>query len=303
MGLEKFVDVQYGDEQRVWHMCTPGNWPGVLFKRREDFVYGMNMVGVAAYNCSRVKIFTFQLMSNHLHFVILGEEVDVLEFYSVLKRYMLRLWNNNAGVAQVKSLIPRLFLVKDRKYLQNLIAYVNRNGYVTDSSCTPFSYMWGANTLFFNGLRKYISKVPFKSLTIRDRRLIFRKRDLELPSDWFLTDGYISPECYCHIDAAESCFMSAHHYFSIISKGVESFVEMAKELGDTIFYTDNELYRVVANICIKEFGCSDAALLAKNSKISLAVKLRKEYNAGVKQLSRILKLDNHIVESLFPKFG
>ena len=56
-------------------------------------------------------------------------------------------------------------------------------------------------------------------------------------------------------------------------------------------------------MCIKEFGCSDAALLAKNQKISLAVKLRKEYNAGVKQLGRILKLENHIVESLFPKLG
>ncbi len=303
MSLEKFADVEYGEEQMVWHLCTPGNWPGVLFKSREDFVYGMNMVAVAAYNSRYVKIFTFQLMSNHLHFVILGAETDVMEFYSVLKRYMLRLWNNNAGEAQVRLLVPKLFPVEDRKYLQHLIAYVNRNGYVTDSSCTPFSYKWGANALFFNGLRNCVSKVPLNSLTIRDRRSIFRKRDLDLPADWYLTDGYISPECYCQIDAAESCFNSAHHYFSIISKGVESFVEMAKELGDAIFYTDNELYRVVANMCIKEFGCPDAALLAKNQKISLAVKLRKEYNAGVKQLSRILKLENHIVESLFPKLG
>lgn len=91
MCLEKFVDVEYGEGQMVWHLCTPGNWPGVLFKSREDSVYGMNMVGVAAYNSRYVKILMFQLMSNHLHFVILGAETDVMEFYSVLKRYMLRL--------------------------------------------------------------------------------------------------------------------------------------------------------------------------------------------------------------------
>lgn len=291
----------FEEECQIWHMCTPGNWPGVLFKSREDYVFGMNMVALAAWNCKSIKIFTFQLMSNHLHFVMAGSKSDIMVFFSELKRLLLRLWKANAGEGYVRSLSANCFLVDNRRYLLNVIAYVNRNGYVTDSSCTPFSYMWGANALFFNGLRKCIGSQPIENLTVREKREIFRKRDLALPKDWYLTDGYISPECYCDISAAENCYNNAHHYFSIVSKGVESFVEIAKELGDSVFYTDNELYRVVAAICAKEYGSSDVDLLTKNEKISLAIKLRKQYNANVKQLSRILKLDIHIVESLFPK--
>ena len=292
--------MDFEGDSKFWHLCTPGSWPGVLFKEREDYVFGMNMVAMAAYSCRAIKIYTFQLMSNHLHFVISGKECDVLEFFSVLKRLLLRLWNRNAGERQVQSLEPRLFLIDERRYLLNVIAYVNRNGYVTDSSCTPFSYEWGANMWFFNGLRRCVAGTLFATLKLREKRIVFKKKDLELPAEWYLTGGYISPECYCDISTAETYFRNAHHYFSVLSKGVESFAEIAKEMGDEISYTDNELYKIVAIIYAKEYGGTDISLLSKNDKLSLAVKLRKEYNAGLKQLSRILKLDMRILESLFP---
>ena len=70
----------FDDVGPIWHMCTPGNWPGVLFKCRDDYVFGMNMVALAAWNYKRIKIFTFQLMSNHLHFVMVGNKNDVIDF-------------------------------------------------------------------------------------------------------------------------------------------------------------------------------------------------------------------------------
>ena len=292
--------MNFGGDYRFWHLCTPGNWPGVLFKERTDYIFGMNMVGVAAHNCRAIKIFTFQLMSNHLHFLVSGKECDVHEFFSVLRRLLLRLWNRNAGESRVRTLKYKLFLIDDRQYLLNVIAYVNRNGYVTDQSCTPFSYEWGANMWFFNGLGRCVDGTLFQSLKLREKRAIFKKKDLELPGEWYLTNGYISPACYCDISTAESYFRNGHHYFSVLSKGVESFAEIAKELGDEIFYTDNELYKVAYKICVKEYGGTEIALLAKNDKLSLAIKLRKEYNAGLKQLSRTLKLDMPILESLFP---
>ena len=42
-----------------------------LFRTRDDYVYGMNLVAWAASNFNgRLKILTFQIMSNHLHFVL-----------------------------------------------------------------------------------------------------------------------------------------------------------------------------------------------------------------------------------------
>jgi len=42
-------------------------------------------------------------------------------------------------------------------------------------------------------------------------------------------------------------------------------------------------------------------ILDKSSKIELAKKLHFDYNASNKQIKRILRLDEHIVNSLFPK--
>lgn len=90
-------------ESQLWHLCTPGNFTGILFKSKNDFIYGMNMVALSAHKCEGTAIYTFELMNNHVHFVLEGEEANVRNFYDVLKRNCLRLWNANAGNTLVKN--------------------------------------------------------------------------------------------------------------------------------------------------------------------------------------------------------
>lgn len=49
-------------------------------------------------------------------------------------------------------------------------------------------------------------------------------------------------------------FRDAHHYFSLVSKNVEAYTEIASELGDGEFLTDPELYNQLAAILKKEYG-------------------------------------------------
>ena len=94
----------------------------------------------------------------------------------------------------------------------------------------------------------------------------------------------------------------AHHYFNLVSRHVESFISIATELGDRILYTDNELYSAVCSISAKKFEVAPK-ILDKTQKIEIAKDLHHKYNASNKQIKRVLRIDEAIIEELFPKNG
>ena len=55
------------------------------FRDEEDFKTGMNLVAVMTYSVG-VKVLAFILMSNHVHFVLEGEEENVTFFSTFLRR-------------------------------------------------------------------------------------------------------------------------------------------------------------------------------------------------------------------------
>ena len=130
---------------------------------------------------------------------------------------------------------------------------------------------------------------------------MFHTRDVDFPDDYYMTGGYISPDCYCNISGCESLFKNAHHYFSLISRRVESFADIAREIGDTISYTDEEMILVSLNYSNKKFGKSNLNVLDKNEKVELAKEMHFNYNSSVKQIHRILKIDMAVLNTLFPK--
>ena len=66
----------------VWHLCTPGTHQCAIFRSREDYVFGMNLVALTASSFrDEVKILTFELMSNHFHFVLACQEPTLNVFF------------------------------------------------------------------------------------------------------------------------------------------------------------------------------------------------------------------------------
>ena len=66
------------------------------FRDDEDFKSGMNLVAVTAYSVG-VRVLSFILMSNHVHFVLEGEEVKVLQFITEFKRAYSRYLSHKYG--------------------------------------------------------------------------------------------------------------------------------------------------------------------------------------------------------------
>ena len=302
MGYEDLCRSAFETQGPFWHVFTDGNLSGVIFREPKDYVLGMNMVAYCAnLYTGRVKIYTFQIMSNHFHFVVSGEEADVSGFFEQLKGRLRRCFAREKRGECIKDVVARVQLVEDLGYLRNLIVYVNRNGYVASKDATPYSYRWGANCYFFSVLSECEKSVPIGSVSVLERRSIFHSHEILLPESYSFIDGYISPKCYCFVSEAEQFFHSAHHYFGHLTRKVESFAEIARHLGDMVTYTDEEIYVAIISICNKDYQVRNVVELAVDQKLDLAKKLRFGYNASNKQIIRMLRLDEYVVNSMFPE--
>ena len=294
-----------------WHLYTSGETMEIIFAGVTDFLYGITLLGICAAAFPRCRILTFALMSNHLHIVLAGPREDVPDFFNLFKKRLQRYISSGGRDCSLRRFEAEFFPIPDLQALRNEIVYVNRNGYVVHPDCTPFSYWWSAGIFFFNPMAELLPAVPFSSLTLRQKRELCRSRDVALPEKCLavpsfpLQEGagtapFLLPTSFCAIREAEGYFRDAHHYFLRLSKDHEAHAEVARRLGDKLFFTDEEMYRVACSICAKDYGESRPGLLKPDQRMELARRMHFEYNASNKQIRRIVKLPQELVDTLFP---
>lgn len=289
---------QYGG---IWHLSTPGEEQVKIFKDELDYKFAMTLVAMCAYDCLGIQIITFELMSNHVHFVLCGTEAEVLAFFALFKR-RLRIYlakkRDRTNLSNFNCEKP--IAITSVESLQNQIGYTNRNNFVVDPNQTPFSYPYGANSYYFLPIAKQRFQGVFGDLSILKKRTFVHSKCIDYPDSYIIVDGYFSPVNYCRFDIGEGVFLDARQYFYKLSKEIESYREIAAVLGDAIFYTDDELSDVVNRICRKRYGGQKATLLGKNEKLELARTLHFEYNADNAKIRRLLGLSIEILNQLFP---
>lgn len=283
-------------------MFTDGNLSQTLFCNTEDFIFAMNLIGFCACHFPDVHIYTFELMNNHLHFILKSDKMRAMQFFDMIKTRLQRYYIKNSRCVDLKRFQCEFVSIESLGTLRNEIAYVNRNGFVVRPDCTPFSYPWGAGALFFNPFLKHEDAVLFKKLPIKVKRQVLHSHDIEMEGfDLTVYKGVILPSSYCHIKEAEGAFRDAHHYFHLISKSFEAFSEIAKRLHESIFLSDEELYAAVSSLTIKRYNTKQPALLPAKDKIEVARAMHYDFNASNRQIKNILKLDAGTVDELFPK--
>ena len=299
--IENSLTYLFG-ELPIWHLCTDGESQCLIYRDTEEMKQGMNLVGLSVCKfLNTVSLFTFTLMNNHMHFIIQGKREEVDTFFTYYHRNLRRILIRQGRISDIPKPKYTLLQITTESQLMNTIAYVNRNGYVINPNVTQFSYEWGANRYFFNTTQTYEEKKLLCKMHKREKIKFFHTHDIDFPSNWYLTNGYISPLCYCKIAECEMLFRNAHHYCWLITRNVESFKEIAEKVGDKIFYTDEELYTATLQFCNKNFKNIKITTLDKNEKIQTAKHLRFNFNANNRQISRMLKLPEQLVDELFPK--
>lgn len=284
-----------------FHLCTPGEQTEILFEDEEDFRFAMNLAAFCTWQTPGITVLTFEIMNNHLHAVLSGEKERLLAWFDLFKRRLRRYFMDKGLVKDLSGFNASLFPVDDLETLRNTLAYVNRNGYLVDARHTPFSYPWGANRFFFHPDISHFQATRYGNLTFREKRRLFRSHVIDYPDDHLIMDGYILPTSFCDLPLAESMFQNARNYFFLLSRNVEAYRSIANQLGDLLFYTDDELFLVVRQLCKDTYGISRPSALPKEAKWDIARKMHLDYRAGNKQIQRMLRIEEREITALFGK--
>lgn len=287
-------------ETSFFHICTREDHP-IVFRNDEEFRSGINLLALCLCLFPDVRLYAFEMMSNHFHLLMSGD-IDVLKRFIRFYIKQLEHYFRSEGYAvDLSDLRPTEHPIEDAEHLRNVIVYIHRNGSAVSSDCTPFSYQWGTGRYYFNPEAEARYRSCRQSASMRQRQLFSHSRKFDNPDrELYTIDGYISPMCFCDIREGESIFATQRQYLYFLTKNVEAYKQIALEIGDTITLSDYELYSVVARIGKERFGKTTSDVLSPDERMELARTLHHEYNAGNKQICRVLKLPISSVNMMFP---
>ena len=86
--------------KRIYLLTTEHLKKGLWFREDEDFRVAMNFVAIQAATTLDVVVLAFILMSNHVHFVLLGTEEDVEAFINAFKQRYSMYYQRKYGVKE-----------------------------------------------------------------------------------------------------------------------------------------------------------------------------------------------------------
>lgn len=308
--FERDCQAAFLSRGKAYHAYTSGKEMPILFTTPQEQAFVMNVIAYAAFRFNGlIKIIAFTVMDNHLHFLIIGEKECIDNFFNCLNKKLKR------TIPEAGRMKPSFKPIKDMNGMRNNIVYINRNGFVANPGYTPFSYPWGTGRYYFNAMECNGSygEIPFEL-----KRSMLRGRVEKFPSDWQVmgtgttkstvaagttdtgTIAHIAPPSFCDIRLGMAMFRDAHHYFAAVSKNVEAYSDLALELDDGEFLTDQELFSRLLQIVRGQYHVASIRELTKTQRFDLARTLHYDYRSSNGQIRRILDLTQYEVDSLFP---
>ena len=287
-----------GKKKNYYHVSSAALEKNDIFQSREDFVAAMNDIALCVLKYD-VVILCFCLMSNHFHFILRGSYQECYAFMCEFKRICaIRMRDRNGEVSGLKDVELHFDLLDTQEYLENAIAYVLRNPLAARIILMPYFYEWSSTASYFRGQHKE-DGIQVNSLSLRKRREILRTRYPEVPDDYILnSQGFICPSCYVAVEEVERLFRHPSRLMMALARKLENEFEVASGAADRIVMLDQELKTQVLELVKHEFGVSSLAQLSAEDRLRLCRLMRKNFNAPVKQIARVLRLSQSLVASV-----
>lgn len=283
---------------KCFHLWTPEDFE-VIFTCDEDFRIGMGIIGIAAKLFPDINIITFELMSNHLHITACcRNEQRLREMFVAIEKMLVRFSRHSGRYINWDGFKPGVRDITTLEDLRNVIVYNNRNGYVVSPDHTPFTYPWGANRYFFNPDAQRLASDNVRPMTVREIRRISHTHTTDSISGLMSFDSCALPLSFCDVAIGERIFRDRSHYFYKLSKNIESNMAIAKEIGERLFYNDDELFSVISKISKDRYNTMSPSTASSEAKIEMAKIMRFDYNASTKQITRMLKIQQELLSAM-----
>lgn len=296
---ERVMELRFSELGPCYHLCTQPIPDGLLFRNDEDRISCMNFIPIAAHKAN-VVILVFVLMSNHLHFILLGSDSACIEYYEILADMLSSYFSRHGNARIMKSITPTLVAISDVKQFRNETAYVLRNPFVARVDVNPLTYKWGSGNLYFNDLSVYSEGVDVNSLSVAEKRNITKTREGVVPAGMKCLNGMILPSSYVAYSIVESLFRDTRSFLMNMFRNVEAQVEIARRYHESPLLNDDEALSIVLKICQDTYRVNGPKSLQELQRCELATKLKYDYHMNNKQIARMACLGIDVVESMFP---
>lgn len=278
------------DEPGYFHICTDGNAVPWIFQDDEDFIAGVNRIGICSIITGTDTV-GYVLMDNHGHFIMYGTLLECKRFINTYKtltgKYISRKYNIKDPL---RDLPVEIIPIKGEEELMETLAYLDRNAVVAGFKFLPNEYQWGSARFIFKESLQDDQSRKLGDLGFNERRRLLKTR-ATLPSDWEVDcRGMLIPDkSFLNTTRLEKIFKTPIRYSFFLAKKLEGKIEMIQ--GQKTFLPDKELRPVAAQIAMTMFGTTDIKSLNVRSRLRIARELRHGYAATVKQVSRMVYID------------
>ena len=283
---------------RYYHISSKALERNNIFHTREDFVTAMNDVAMCSLRFD-VRILCFCLMSNHFHFILEGSHEECYAFMAEFKRICsMRMRRGNGDINALRNVDLHFDVLDTQEYLENAIAYVLRNPLAAHIIVMPYFYEWSSAMAYFRGGR-LPEGIALSTLSQRKRREILRSRYDAVPDSFILTgQGYVDPVCYIALEEVEKIYYHPSRLLMAMSRRVENEFEISTGAANRIIISDSELKTQIRELISHEFGVTSLSQLSADDRLRLCLLLKRNFNASVKQIARVLRLSQSVVASV-----
>lgn len=272
--------------ERIYLVSTEHLEEGLWFRDEDDFIVGMNHVAVGLHY-SKVKVLAFILMSNHLHFVLIGVREEVESFVQGIKvRYSLYFNKKYRQKELLRRNAVHIQEVDDSPdSVRRAIAYVHMNSVSANICLYTNQYKWGTGDVFFSE-----SKCSGKRIGDFSKRKLMNTLHcggVDLPENWLIgPEGYILPQCYVNVEYVENLYGTPARmaYFQNNSSKARRRLETSELLPS---FKDQVILSAMPDIYRSMFGKVQFNELSREEKGECLRQVRYRFSSDVKQVARV----------------
>ena len=294
--ISKRSTILRGKMKRYYHICTKGLATDLLFRDTQEFIAGMNRIGVCHQSCARsghpVVILAFCLMNTHVHFVLFGSGEGCSDFIAKYRDSTCLWIKKHRGERLHERVVASIFPISGRESVRTKIVYNIRQMVEARLNVSPLSYPWSSGQLMFADSSFSLSGArPMSSFSARAVARMVKSKEI-IPGDWLVfNNGVIWPGSYTDFKAAEKFFASVGDFlFMVNNSSIDKTVNM-EMMEDSPSIPDSEVRDKALEIARIDYGKETVSRCSADERIALARILRKEFHCGHRQLARVLGMN------------
>lgn len=267
-----------------WLVTTDHLADKIWFKDDEDFKIAMNIVAVLAASMN-LKVISFILMSNHVHFVLWCDRNVADEFITRFKKLFSQHYSGKYGTCEFlkgNKVDIRPLVIGDESFERG-VAYVIMNSVAAKICLHPSQYPWGTGNTFFNSTPPAGKRAGDYSL--RARRALLHSK-LPVPDSYLINDrGFVEPSSYVPVEFVESVFRSPKRLQWFLNNS--SKARRLNESAEAPSFNDQLIASAIDNLTVSLFRKSGIGALDEAQCAELFRQIRYRFSSDPAQMARV----------------